>query len=231
MEYLLDNPRTEQVFKQIIRSIPSMQNGLVAESMEKRGMHYEKNWGVSVVDLKVFAGNFEKDHLLALKLWNKKWRETMILATLLDDPKEVSEEQMDFWVKTTENIEIIEQAAMNLFPLVPYAFAKALEWCHGKKYIVKFAGLMLMGRLALVSKSAIDEMFEPFFEILLPLSKDNYLSTPLFRSVCQVARRSNYLLSCIRNFIDDLQNSGNETAISLGHQLIKEFNPDNCHPE
>ncbi len=223
MEYLLDNQRTEQVFKKIIRSIPSMQNGLVAESMEKRGIHYEKNWGVSLVDLKLFAQHFEKDHLLALKLWNKKWRETMILATLLDEPREVNEEQMDFWVKTAENTEIIEQACMNLFPGTSYAFAKALEWSRGKKYHVKYAGLMLMGRLAFASKNAIDEMFEPFFDVILPLGKDSNLSIPLFRSLCQLAQRSGNLLLQCKNYAEDLIQSENENAISLGHQLIEEF--------
>jgi len=227
MEYLLDNPNTEQVFKQIIRSIPAMQNGLVAESMEKRGIHYEKNWGVSLVDLKAFAQHFKKDHLLALKLWNKKWRETMILATLLDEPREVSEEQMDFWVKTAENTEIIEQVCMNLFPGTLYAFVKSIEWCRGKKYLVKYAGLMLMGRLAFSSKNAIDEMFDPFFEVLLPLSKDSSLGIPLFRSVCQLAQRSGYLLSQCKNFAESLVQSVNDNAKSLGRQLIDEFNLEN----
>jgi 3-methyladenine DNA glycosylase AlkD len=126
-EFLLDNSETEKIFRDIIRSIPSMQNGLTAESMETRGIKYEKNWGVSMVDLKTFSESFEKSHLLALKLWNKKWRETMILATLLDEPRKITEEQMDFWVKSAENTEIIEQMVTNLFTLSPFAFAKALE--------------------------------------------------------------------------------------------------------
>ena len=55
MEYLLDNPETEKVFKQIVKSLPSMQNGTTAESMIQRGLKYEKNWGASIVDLKHFA--------------------------------------------------------------------------------------------------------------------------------------------------------------------------------
>ncbi|HOO85773.1 MAG TPA: DNA alkylation repair protein [Prolixibacteraceae bacterium] len=223
MEYLIDNQEIEKIFKSIIRAIPSMQNGNTAESMEQRGIVYEKNFGCSIVDLKMFASTLEKNHLLALKLWNKKWRETKILATLLDEPYRVSEEQMDFWLKTSENIELVEQAVINLFCDTPFAFVKALEWCRGKKLLVKQAGLLMMGRLALVSKSAIDDMFEPFFEVISPLSKDSMLFDPLYRSVCQLARRSNVLHGQCVSFAQMLTTFDEANARTIGNELLTEI--------
>lgn len=226
MEYLIDNPEVERTFKSIIKAIPSMQNGETATSMEKRGIKYEKHFGCSVVDLKLFASKIERNHLLALKLWNKKWRETMILATLLDEPTKVNEEQMDYWIKTAENIEIIEQAVINLLPYTPYAFVKALEWCRGKKPLVKQAGLLMMGRLAMVSKNAIDEMFEPFFEVLIPLSKDPSLNEVLYRSVCQLARRSPDTHRQCVSFAEQIILFEEENARTIGNELLNELNSD-----
>jgi hypothetical protein len=223
MEFLMDNPEVEKTFKAILKAIPSMQNGETAASLEKRGFKYEQNYGCSVVDLKHFASQFERDHLLALKLWNKKWRETMILATLLDEPAKVNEEQMDFWVKTTYNIEIIEQAVFNLLTETPYAFVKALEWCRGKKMLVKHAGLLMMGRLALTSKNSIDEMFEPFFEVLPPLTKDALMHQLLFRSVCQLARHSTKLHQQCVSFAECLLTFEEVAAHTIGHELINEL--------
>jgi 3-methyladenine DNA glycosylase AlkD len=223
MEYLIDNPEIEKTYQKILRAILSMQNGITADSMTSRGILYEKNWGVSVVDLKSYASNFERNHLLALKLWNKQWRETMIMATLLDNPSEITEEQMDYWVKTSENSEIIEYAVANLFWQSPYAFAKAAEWSIGKKHLVKYAGLMLWGRLALTAKNAIDEMFEPFFEMLPLLAKDAALFTPIFRSVCQVARRNAAMLNMSESFANQLCAEENENAQKIGNELIEEF--------
>jgi hypothetical protein len=222
-EFLLDNSETEKVFRQIVKSIPSMQNGLTAESMTQRGIIYEKNWGVSLVDLKSFASNLEKNHLLALKLWNKKWRETMILATLLDEPLKINEEQMDFWLKTSENTEITEQLVTNLFTLSPFAFAKALEWCRGKKFLVKYAGLLMMGRLALTSENDIDEMFETFFEVLQPLAKDQSLNTIFYRSYCQLARRSQYLYEACLSFAETLTELTEINAQNIGKELLEEL--------
>jgi hypothetical protein len=222
-EFLLDNSETEKIFKQIIRSIPAMQNGMTAESMAQRGINYEKNWGVSIVDLKEFSYSLKKSHLLALKLWNKKWRETMILATLLDEPKDITEEQMDFWVKTAENNEIIEQMVTNLFTLSPYAFAKSLEWCRGKKFLVKYAGLLMMGRMALTSANDIDEMFESFFDVLAPLAKDQSLNAIFYRSYCQLARRSYYLYESCISFVESLINMNELNAQNIGKELLHEL--------
>jgi hypothetical protein len=226
MEFILDNSETEKVFRQIIRSIPSMQNGITAESMKQRGINYLKNWGVSLVDLKDYSANIEKNHLLALKLWNKQWRETMILATLLDIPREVTEEQMDFWVKTAENTEIIEQMVTNLFTETPYAFSKSLEWCWGKKFLVKYAGLLMMGRLALTSVNDIDEMFELFFEVLTPLSKDQALNTIFYRSYCQLARRSPGMHEQCVSFAEMLLLLDEENAQNIGKELLREISSE-----
>jgi hypothetical protein len=226
MEFLLDNSETERIYRQIIRSIPSMQNGITADSMEQRGIVYEKNWGVSLVDLKDFSANIEKDHLLALKLWNKKWRETMILSTMLDVPGEVTEEQMNFWVRTAENTEIIEQMVFNLFTQTPFAFSMSLEWCLGKKFLVKYAGLLMMGRLALTSENDIDEMFEVFFEVLTPLAKDTALKTIFYRSYCQLARRSQQVHEQCVSFAESLLMLQEENAQSLGKELLHEITSD-----
>jgi hypothetical protein len=161
--------------------------------------------------------------LLALKLWNKKWRETMILATLLDEPKKITEEQMDFWLKTSENSEIIEQLVTNLFTLSPFAFAKSLEWCRGKKFLVKYAGLLMMGRLALTSDNDIDEMFETYFDVLTPLAKDQNLNTIFYRSYCQLARRSQYLYETCLSFAESLIDLPEINAQTIGKELLHEL--------
>lgn len=223
MDFILDNNETEQKFQQVLRQIKSRKNGDVAQMMKKKGINYKLNWGVSVVELRQLSQNFEPDHLLAMKLWNKQWRETMILATLIDNPEEVTEEQMDFWTKSFENIEIAEQASSNLWWKTKFAFVKALEWCRGKKHLVRFTGIHLMGRLAVVEKNALDEMFEPFFEELPTLAKHDKLFTPLYRAVLLLAMRSDFLNEHCIELAKTLQLSDSETAAKLGEELFEEL--------
>jgi hypothetical protein len=222
-ELILDDPAVEKEFQSVLLEIKARRNGDVAESMNQKGISWKMNWGVSVMDLREIAASHHPGHLLALKLWNKNWRETRILATLLDDPKAVTEEQIDFWTKSFENTEIAEQAVANLWVKTPFAYVKALEWCRGKKHIVRFTGLQLMGRLALADKKAIDEMFEPFFGVLEPLSRDPELNTVFYRSFILIGSRSFGLYSAACNFAQELAESGFPNSAQLGKTLLDEF--------
>lgn len=226
MDFILDNKDTDKKFQKILSIIKSRKSGEISDAMNKQGINYKLNWGVSLIDLREISKMFEPDHLLALKLWNKQWRETMILATLLDVPTEVSEEQMDFWTKTFNNNEIAEQASTNLWVKSKFAFIKALEWCRGKKHLVRFTGIHLIGRLAITDKQAIDEMFESFFEELSTLAKDSKLYTPLYRSILALGTRSKYLNKKTIEFTKTLQLSNTENAIKIGEELYEELNSD-----
>ena len=226
MDFILDNKETEQKFQQILMLVKARKSGEVAELMKLKGISYKMNWGVSIVDLREIAAQFDHDHLLALKLWNKQWRETMILATLLDEPKQVTEEQIDFWTKSFKNTEIAEQASANLWVKTKFAFVKAMEWCRGKKHIIRFTGLHLIGRLALTDKSAIDEMFEPFFEELPTLAKDSALNTVFYRTVLALGKHSEYLHRQTIELAETLQMSDSENAVKQGEELYEELTSD-----
>ena len=226
MDFILDNQETEKKFQQILVLIKARKSGEVADLMSQNGITYKTNWGVSIIDLREIAKQFEPDHLLALKLWNKHWRETMILATLIDQPKLVTEEQIDFWTKTFENIEIAEQASANLWVKTKFAYVKAMEWCRGKKHIIRFTGIHLIGRLALTDKSAIDEMFEPFFDELPTLAKDGKLNTVFYRTVLALGKRSEYLYDQTIELAQNLQMSDSENAVKQGEELFEELTID-----
>jgi len=223
MDFLLDNGDTEKDFQQLLKLIKARKNGDVSHAMREHGIKYKLNWGVSVVDLREISKSFGNNHLLALKLWNKQWRETMILATMLDDSDEVTEEQMDFWTKSIDNSELAEQASANLWVRTKFAFTKSLEWCRGKKHLVRYTGIHLAGRLALTDKNAIDEMFEPFFEEFLTLAKDSKLHTVLHRTIIALGSRSKFLYEQTIELSQNLQLSDSETAINFGESLFEEL--------
>ena len=223
MLFLLDKPETEKEFQELLKQIKLRKNGDVSSSMKRQGILYKTNWGVSVVELRELARNYRTSHLLALKLWNKQWRESMILATMLDEAEKVTEEQMDFWTKSFESQEIAEQASANLWVNTKFAFIKALEWSRGKKHLVKFTGIHLMGRLAIIQKDALDEMFEPFFEELAVLGRDSRLNAVIFRTVSALGSRSSLLNKFSINLAQSYRNESIESTIKLGESLYEEL--------
>lgn len=223
MIFLLDKPETEREFQKLLKQIKMRKNGDVTASMKRQGILYKTNWGVSVVELRELARNYNKNHLLALKLWNKQWRESMILATMLDEAGKVTEEQMDFWTKSFENQEIAEQASTNLWVHTKYAFAKSLEWCRGKKHYVRSTGIHLLGRLAITQKDAIDEMFEPYFEELAVLGRDVRLHSVIYRTVMAVGVRSPLLNQMALHLAKSYLEEASENTPKLGESLLEEL--------
>ena len=223
MDFIIDDPQHEQEFRQILNKIQLAKNGETADQMREHGLIYKINWGASIISLREIASQFEPNHLLALKLWNKKWRETMILAAMLDVPKEVTEEQMDYWTKSLETNEIAEVLNTYLWVKTKFAFIKSLEWCRGKKHLVRFAGLHLMGRLALIEKSAMDELFEPFFDVLSPLAKDPNLKQVFYRSYLLLGMKSKTMNETAILFAKDLKNIDSEDSNSLADMILSEL--------
>ncbi len=223
MDILLDDPATENLFRELLKKIRLLKNGETVAQMKALGVNYKINWGASIISLRQLSKQYEKNHLLALKLWNKQWRETMILATLLDDPDELTEEQMDYWTKSFETPEIAEQAVANLFVSTKFAYIKALEYCRGKKHMVRYTGLLLIGRLAMIDKKAIDEMFEPFFTVLSPLIKDPALGQIFYRTFILLAKRSETLRKSCKSFLEPVPEMEEDHPKKLGHLLLEEI--------
>jgi hypothetical protein len=223
MDILIDDPAVEKQFREILAKIRLLKNGETVAQMKAHGLVYKINWGASVISLRELAKSYEKDHLLALKLWNKQWRESMIMATLLDKPEKVTEEQLDFWAKSFATTEIAEQAVANLFVHSKFAYVKAMEWCRGKKHVVKHTGLHLMGRLAMADKKAIDEMFEPFFEVIFPLIKDPALGQIFYRSMLIMANRSEFLKEKCKVFLEQAMEMEEEQAKKMAGLLMEDI--------
>ena len=223
MDILLDDPVVDGQFRELLAKIRRLKNGETVVQMKAYGLVYKINWGASVISLRDLAKSYERNHLLALKLWNKQWRETMILATLLDEPDKVTEEQLDFWTKSFTTTEIAEQAVANLFVHTKFAYVKALEWCRGKKHLVRYTGLHLMGRLAMVDKKGIDEMFEPFFVVIFPLIKDPDLGQIFYRSMLIVANRSELLKAKCKEFLELAQDMDEEQAQNMAGLLLEDL--------
>jgi len=223
MDFIIDDPQREQEFRQILTKIRQVKSGETVDRMKEHGLSYKLNWGVSIISLSEIAAKYEKNHLLALKLWNKQWRETMILAAMLDVPEEVTEEQMDYWTKTLETTEIAESLNTWLWSKTKFAFVKSLEWCRGKKHLVRYTGLHLMGRLALVEKSAMDELFEPFLDVLSPLAKDPNLKQVFYRSFILLGMKSKTMNENAISFAEALKELDSEESSSLANMILTEL--------
>ena len=63
--------------------------------MARFGINTEKAFGIRIPKLRALAKRIGKDHQLAGALWDTEFHEARILASMIDDPAEVTEAQME----------------------------------------------------------------------------------------------------------------------------------------
>jgi 3-methyladenine DNA glycosylase AlkD len=145
--------------KQVIIELRSRANPRNIEGMARFGISSENTLGISVTELRKVAKRLGTDHQLALELWATGIHEARILSAIIDEPAEVTREQMEDWVKDFDSWDVCDQATTCLFDRTPYAFEKAVEWSGRDEEYVKRAGFAMMAGLAVHDKAASDDAF------------------------------------------------------------------------
>jgi 3-methyladenine DNA glycosylase AlkD len=129
------------------------------EGMGRFGMTIKRRLGVSVPDMRKLAKEIGRDHRLALDLWRTGVAEARILAGMIDDPAELTEKQMEEWVKDIDSWDVCDQVCMNLFEKSPSAWKKVIDWSEREEEFVKRTAFSLIACLAWHDKKAGDERF------------------------------------------------------------------------
>ena len=160
-------------FNQIIEELKGLSNTEDIKGMKRFGITPQKTYGVKIPDLRKIAKNAGKNHYLAKELWKTDYRETKILACMIEDPSLVTEKQMDKWVLEFDYWEICDQCCMNLFRKTSFAYQKIFEWSTHEEEFVKRAPFTLIAVLAVHDKESPNEKFEQFFPIIIRESVDN----------------------------------------------------------
>jgi 3-methyladenine DNA glycosylase AlkD len=134
--------------------------------MARYGINVENAFGVSVYELRRMAKALGTDHELALALWATGNHEARLLASMVDDPRQVTEAQMETWAAAFDSWDVCDQVTSNLFDKTPFAYAKVHEWSAADNEWVKRAAFATAAALAVQDKAAGDERFLPILALV-----------------------------------------------------------------
>ncbi|RYE14302.1 MAG: DNA alkylation repair protein [Sphingobacteriales bacterium] len=150
----------------IIQHLKEMSDTSRLEGMKRFGIDTSKAIGIPVPELRKLAKILKTDHQLSLDLWKTGIHEARILASMIGDPKLVTEKQFDEWTNDFNSWDVCDQACGNLLDRTPYAIDKAIAHSKHQEEFVKRAGFVLMAEYAMHNKKAENEVFMPFFPIM-----------------------------------------------------------------
>src|SRR3989338_4470772 len=178
--------------KDVVRKMKSLSSREVRESNERFAILGNNMLGVRAPDIRALAKDIGKDHLLAIELWKTGMHEARILATMIDHPDHVTEEQMDSWIKDFDSWDICDHACGNLFDRTMFAYRKAVEWTTREREYEKRAGFALIAYLAVHNKKADDRRFLKFLPIIKREAADdrNFVKKAVNWALREIGKRN-----------------------------------------
>lgn len=223
----------------IIKELKSLSNPENVAGMARFGITADKTFGITMPVLRNMGKEIKRDtdtakdpavrHKLALELWESGYHEARILASIVDDYKQVDEAQMEKWVKDFDSWDVCDQCIMNLFEdMGELAWRKAVEWSEREREFEKRAGFVLMARLAVSDKKAADEQFLHFFPIIIREATDNrnFVKKAVNWALRQIGKRNRSLNKKTIEVARQIQSIDNKAAKWIANDALRELTSD-----
>jgi 3-methyladenine DNA glycosylase AlkD len=192
--------------------------------MVQYGISANNTLGVSIPNIRSLARG-RRDHHLALDLWATGYHEARILAAYVDDPAQVTPEQMDAWTKDFDSWDVCDQACISLFDKTPHAVKKALEWSGRREEFVKRAGFAMMAAMAWHDKKVPDEKFLQFLPLIIRESSDgrNYVKKAVNWALRQIGKRNASLRQAAIQTAQEIQTLGTPAGRWIAADALREL--------
>lgn len=180
----------------IIAELREMRDPSKIEVFERFAIRTPLWFGISTPDVKAFAREAKKlvkdRHAVAAELWKSGIFEVRSVAFLIDDPKQITPEQMDAWAADFDNWATVDGACGYLFCRTPHAYDKAVEWTTREPEFEKRAAFSMMAYLAVHDKKAPDENLAAFFPLIERHSDDerNFVKKAVNWALRQIGKRN-----------------------------------------
>jgi 3-methyladenine DNA glycosylase AlkD len=184
------------------------------QGMARYGMAVDNRLGVKVPELRKLAKEIGRDHRLAQDLWATGIAEARILASMVDVPAVVSEEQMEAWAQDFDSWDVCDQVCMNLFDKSPLAWQKVRDWAEREEPYVKRAAFALLACLAWHDKQAADERFIALLPLIRAGATDqrNYVKKAASWALRNIGKRNLRLNTAALDVAQELERIDSRAA-------------------
>jgi 3-methyladenine DNA glycosylase AlkD len=209
----------------VISFLKEKSNPACLAGMKRFGIENSGAMGIPIPELRKLAVVIKKDHSLALQLWETGFHEARILASMIDDPILVTEEQIYNWVKDFNSWDICDQVCDNLFDRTPFAIEKAIEFSSHEEEFTKRAGFVLMAGYAMHNKAAKDAVFIDLLRYteLEAWDERNFVKKAVNWALRQIGKRNPALGLAAMETASRISQQGSKTAKWIASDAINEL--------
>lgn len=222
MKYYITNEKLDAQIVEIRKKIRLLKNGIVADSMSRKGIIYVKNYGVALPDLKELAKKYQPSNDLADRLWLIGWRETVILSILLQPIETFSIEKAIARVNSIKNNETAEIICMYLLSKTDFAPTLCYDLIDSENTQNQTTGFMLAAR---IYSKLTDEQAEKLISRCVQLSiTENY---NLYKSIglclSRLVRINSNTANTIKLLVENFQMLETPSQCHIANEVKQEL--------
>jgi 3-methyladenine DNA glycosylase AlkD len=100
-------------------------------------------FGIKLGDIRTLANKIKANHSLALQLWNTENIDARLLATLIMDPKKLSQDELETMVKSEKYTQVADWLYANVIKVYPDTESLRAAWMHSDDTMCARAGWSL----------------------------------------------------------------------------------------
>lgn len=210
--------------EELLAQLYALSNAENVAGMARYGINTHQTLGISIYELRRIAKTVEPSHTLAEGLWATGIHEARILASYIERPEWVSEEQMERWALDFDSWDVCDQVC-GLFEETSYAYAKSFEWSERQEEFVKRAAFAIIAGLAVHDKEASDEKLAQFFPIILRESTDgrNFVKKAVNWALRNIGKRNQELNHLAIEAARQIQQIDDRTARWVAADALREL--------
>jgi 3-methyladenine DNA glycosylase AlkD len=196
--------------------------------MTRVGINVDRALGVSIPTLRKLGRRHGPDHALAQDLWLTGIHEARILASMVDDPAQVTREQMEQWALDFDSWDLCDQVTGNLFGRSTFASSMARAWTRRPEEFVKRAGFALIAARAVHDRTAPDRTFTASFPAIRRGATDdrNYVKKAVSWALRQIGKRNLDLNAAAVAEAETLSTLDAPSARWVGRDVLRELQHD-----
>lgn len=181
--------------------------------------------GLGAPELRALARRIGRDHALALELWATGVFAARVIASMIEDPAQATEEQIERWVADLDNWGICDCCCQELFRKTPFAHRKAAEWCGRPEEFVERAGFALIAKLAVHDKQASDDVFLSYLALVEREAADerHFVKKAANWALREIGKRNRALNGAAISTAERLRRSASRSARWIAADALREL--------
>lgn len=195
------------------------------KSSKRFDIRFKKAYGVKLPILRKIAKQTGKNHKLAQELWEYNAHETRLLATMIDEPEQVTNQQLNEWVSSFDSWDIVDQACLNLFDKVPQAIENIFIWYKAEEEFIKRTAFSLIAIIAVHNKKAPASIFDKYYPLIIEASTDNrnFVKKSISWALRSIGKRDKQSNKKALKCAYELQKLDNKTSKWIARDVIREL--------